>query len=68
LLKQQRIYWKQRGKIKWDTLGDENTQKKSLHYNYKKNKNGIRSLLNDQGIETFNHETKASIFVGIIQR
>jgi hypothetical protein len=27
LLEQQRIYWKQRNKIKWHTLGDENTQK-----------------------------------------
>jgi hypothetical protein len=27
LLEQQRIYWKHRGKIKWATLGDENTQK-----------------------------------------
>jgi hypothetical protein len=28
LLDQQREYWKQRGKIKWATLGDENTKKK----------------------------------------
>jgi hypothetical protein len=27
LLEQQRIYWKQRDKIKWTTLGDENTKK-----------------------------------------
>jgi hypothetical protein len=26
LLEQQRIYWKQRGRIKWETLGDENTK------------------------------------------
>jgi hypothetical protein len=26
LLKQQRVYWKQRGRIKWATLGDENTK------------------------------------------
>jgi hypothetical protein len=61
LLEHQRIYWKQRGKIKWATLGAKNTKKNHSTATIRKNKNGIRSLLNDQGIETFDHETKASI-------
>lgn len=34
LLEQQKEYWKQRGRIKWVTLGDENTKYFSLHCNH----------------------------------
>jgi hypothetical protein len=43
------------------TLGDENTKKIHSTTTIRKNKNGIRSLLNDPGIEMFGHEDKASI-------
>jgi hypothetical protein len=37
------------------------TKKNHSTATIRKNKNEIRSLLNDQGIETFDHETKAII-------
>jgi hypothetical protein len=54
LLEQQRVYWRQRGTIKWATLGDENTA------TVKHSKNCIRSLQDNNGIENFQHEEKAS--------
>jgi hypothetical protein len=51
LLEQQRTYWKQKGKIKWATLGDENTKFFHSTATIRKNKNGIRSLTDGQGLE-----------------
>jgi hypothetical protein len=61
LLEQQRVYWRQRGTIKWATLGDENT--KFFHANaiVKHTRNYIRSLKNSSGVEHFQHEEKALI-------
>jgi hypothetical protein len=56
-----RVYWKQRRKIKWATLGDENTKFFHSTATIRKNKNGIRSLIDDQGLEKFGHDEKASI-------
>jgi hypothetical protein len=56
-----RVYWKQRRKIKWATLRDENTKFFHSTATIRKNKNGIRSLIDDQGLEKFGHDEKASI-------
>lgn len=56
LLKQQKIYWKQRGQIKWVTLGDAGT--KFFHANATMNyrRNLITSLENDNGVTVFDHQ------------
>jgi hypothetical protein len=61
LLEQQKIYWQQRGRIKWATLGDEST--KFLHANatIRHNKNVTLSLKNEAGEELFKHEEKAEL-------
>ena len=46
LLKQQRIYWKQRGTIKWATKGDAGTKFFHAHATIKHRRNFITSLLN----------------------
>jgi hypothetical protein len=55
------VYWKQKGKIKCATLGDESTKFFHPTATIRKNKNGIRSLIGDQGMEKFGHEEMASI-------
>jgi hypothetical protein len=61
LLKNQKIYWKQRGKIKWVKLGDENT--KFFHtratINFRHNK--IAMLQNDDLADITDHDGKAEI-------
>jgi hypothetical protein len=61
LLQQQNIYWKQRGAVKWVTLGDANT--KFFHANaiVKYRRNLITQLINDQGQHHFNHNDKAAL-------
>jgi hypothetical protein len=49
LLKQQLAYWKQRGKIKWVTLGDENSRFFHAMASNQKRKNHIASLSNNNG-------------------
>jgi hypothetical protein len=61
LLEQQRIYWKQRGIIKWAQLGDENTKKIHDNATIKLSKNTIRGLQDTNGIMKFKHEDKADI-------
>jgi hypothetical protein len=53
LLEKQRIYWMQRGRIKWATLEDENT--KFFHIN----KISTMVLKDRNGIEKNNHDDKA---------
>jgi hypothetical protein len=55
LLEKQRIYWMQRGRIKWATLGDENT--KFFHIN----KISTMVLKDRNGIEKNNHDHKAQL-------
>jgi hypothetical protein len=49
LLEQQRLYYWQRGNIKWPTLGDENTKFFHANATIKHNKNAIRALKNASG-------------------
>jgi hypothetical protein len=61
LLEQHRIYWKQRGQIKWAKLGDENTKIFHATATIRHNKNSIRSLLDEEGVAKLRHEDKALI-------
>jgi hypothetical protein len=58
LLEKQRIYWQQRGRIKWATHGEENTKKIHANASVRHNLNSIRSLQNDNGVELTKHEDK----------
>jgi hypothetical protein len=58
LLEQQRIYWQLRGRIKWTTLGDENTKKNHANATIKHNKNTIMVI---QDKEKFKHEEKETV-------
>jgi hypothetical protein len=61
LLHNQNVYWKQRGKIKWVKLGNENTKffhtKATINYRH----NYIAMLKNDELIEISDHEGNTSI-------
>jgi hypothetical protein len=61
LLENQRVYWKQRGKIKWVKLGNENTRffhsKATINYRH----NYISMLSTEDSEEITDHEGKASI-------
>jgi hypothetical protein len=61
LLEQQRVYWMQRGTIKWATLGDENTKIFHSTASIRHNKNSIMMLKDRDGLEKYNHEDKAEI-------
>jgi hypothetical protein len=55
------IHYKQRGNIKWATLGDKNTKKIHATETIKHNKSTIMVLKNVDGIEMTRHEEKAAI-------
>ena len=61
LLQNQKTYWKQRGKIKWVKLGDENTHffhsKATINYRH----NYIAMLKNSDQADIFDHDGKADI-------
>jgi hypothetical protein len=61
LLYNQNVYWKQRGKIKWVKLGNENTKffhtKTTINYRH----NYISMLLNENQAKITDHDGKASI-------
>jgi hypothetical protein len=59
LLEQERIYWKQRGRIKWVTLGDENTKFFHANTTVRHSKNCIRSLPDADGVVRIQHDEKA---------
>lgn len=61
LLSQQRIYWKQRGTIKWVKFRDECTEFFHANASIKNNKNTITMLGGDLGRELFEHEAKAQL-------
>jgi hypothetical protein len=61
LLEQQRVYWKQRDRIKWATLGNENTKFFHASATTKHNRNNIMSLKNMEGAIVTRHEEKADI-------
>jgi hypothetical protein len=55
------VYWKQRGNIKWAKLGDENTKFFHANATIIHNKSTIKSLKDQNGVEIFKHEDKATI-------
>jgi hypothetical protein len=59
LLHQQRIYWKQRGTIKWVKFGDECTNFFHANASIRHRRNAITSLSNADGLEVSQHEDKA---------
>jgi hypothetical protein len=59
LLHQHKIYWKQRGAIKWVKFGDECTNLFHTNASIKHNKNTITMLRDNTGRELLNHEEKA---------
>jgi retron-type reverse transcriptase len=61
LLHQQRIYWKQRGTIKWVKFGDECTNFFHANASIRHRRNAITSLSNADGLEVSQHEAKAEI-------
>jgi hypothetical protein len=61
LLQQQKEYWKQRGKIKYATLGDENTRIFHSTATIRHNKNSIMVLKDVNGVAMSKHEDKANI-------
>jgi hypothetical protein len=69
LLHQQKIYWKQRGTIKWVKFGDECTKFFHANASIKLNKNSISILRDDTGRELHSHEEKANfIWLSFKQR
>lgn len=61
LLEQQRIYWKQRGTIKWVRFGDEGTKFFHANATIKHNRNMVTALKNDIGDLVTDHNVKADI-------
>ena len=61
LLQQQKTYWKERGAIKWVTLGDANTKFFHAHATIKFRKNYISSLQDDSGLVWTEHQDKANL-------
>jgi len=56
LLKQQKAYWRQRGQIKWVTLGDASTRFFHAHATIRYRKNLITYLENDLGTLVTDHQ------------
>jgi hypothetical protein len=61
LLHQQRIYWRQRGTIKWVKLGDENTKFFHANSSIKHRRNLITSLVDNFDVTLYGHEHKANL-------
>ena len=61
LLKQQRTYWKQRGKIRWVMEGDAGTKFFHAHATIRNRKNTITTLMDSQRNNHQTHELKAQL-------
>jgi hypothetical protein len=61
LLAKQRTYWKQRGQIKWATLGDAGTKFFHANATVKHRHNLISSLKDDNGNMALSHTDKESV-------
>ena len=61
LLRQQRIYWKQRGTIKWVKFGDEGTKLFHANATIRSKKNLITTLHDNAGNPKSLHSEKAAI-------
>jgi hypothetical protein len=59
LLNQQRIYWQQRGTIKWVKFGDDCIRFFHANASIKHCRNTISTLRDDSGKELVDHEEKA---------
>jgi len=69
LLLHQRLYWKQRGKIKWVTLGDAPTKFFHANATIKYRNNLITMLEDDTGTSIVDHQAKADlIWIAFNQR
>jgi hypothetical protein len=55
------IYWMQGGRIKWATLGGENTKFFHTTATVKHNKTSIMVLKYGNGVDKHNHEDKAKL-------
>jgi hypothetical protein len=55
------FYWKNRAKIRWATLGDENSKKIHTVATRSNRKNLITSIFHADANEIFNHDHKAAI-------
>jgi hypothetical protein len=62
-LKKQLAYWKQRGKIKWITLGDENSRFFHSMATTQKRKNHIQSITTPTGVTLTEHKDKADVLL-----
>jgi hypothetical protein len=61
LLEQQKVYWKQRGNIKWATCGDAGTKLFHANATVRHKQNSITTLRNYSGHDISSHEGKAEI-------
>jgi len=61
LLQQQKAYWKQRGAIKWVTLGDASTKFFHAQATIKYRRNLITQLVDSNGNILVNHADKANL-------
>jgi hypothetical protein len=61
LLKQQKTYWKQRGKIRWVKEGDAGTKFFHAHATFRHRKNTITTLQDSLGNILQHHEQKAEL-------
>lgn len=58
LLEQQRVYWKQRGSVKWVTLGDAGTKFFHANATTKHRRNSISKLMTEDGQLVTSHKDK----------
>jgi hypothetical protein len=68
LLSKQRTYWKQRGQIKWATLGDAGTQFFHVNATIKHRHNLISSLEDANGTVAISHAEKEAVLFPSLQR
>lgn len=61
LLHQQKVYWKQRGTIKWIKFGDASTQFFHANATIRNRKKMSTMLKHTDGTESFSHNSKANI-------
>jgi hypothetical protein len=61
LLHQQKIYWKQRGTVKWVKFGDASTKFFHLNATIKHRKKMITTVKNKNEQELYNHDAKADL-------
>ena len=68
LLDRQRIYWKQRGTIKWVKFGEEGTKFFHANATIKFNRNLISTLKDGNGSLVSNHEQKLPVYGKLLKK